>query len=152
MGRRPRCSNALLPDDTLAPVRTNAGTQRCLRFSAAPDQMPPDCRVSTAMAAQQLLAARGVAVRVVSLPSTTVFDRQDAAWREQVLGRGLPRVGVEAGVSRWWAQYGCVAALGIDSFGESAPAAQLYAHFGLDAQRLADLVQAHCAATAEAPQ
>jgi transketolase len=98
--------------------------------------------VSLAMEAQRLLDARGLAVRVVSLPSTTVFDRQDAAWRDAVLGRGLPRIGVEAGVTRWWGQYGCVAALGVDTFGESAPGPQVYKHFGLTAERLADLVQA----------
>jgi len=54
----------------------------------------------------------------------------------------LPRIGVEAGVSRWWAQYGCAAALGVDEFGESAPGPQVYRHFGLTAERLADLVQA----------
>jgi len=80
----------------------------------------------------------------VSLPSSSVFDRQDRAYRDAVLGRGLPRIGVEAGVTRWWGQYGCCAALGIDSFGESAPAPQVYAHFGLTAEALADLVQAEC--------
>jgi transketolase len=100
--------------------------------------------VSLAMAAQQLLDARNIATRVVSLPSSTVFDRQDRAYREGVLGRGLARIGVEAGVTRWWGQYGCAAALGIDSFGESAPAPQLYEHFGLTAAKLADLVQAQC--------
>ena len=97
-----------------------------------------------AMAAQQLLDARKLPVRVVSIPSSTVFDRQDRAWREDVLGRGLPRIGVEAGVTRWWGQYGCCAALGVDTFGESAPAAQVYEHFGLTAERLAALVQAEC--------
>jgi transketolase len=100
--------------------------------------------VALAMAAQQLLDARNIAARVVSLPSSTVFDRQDRAYRESVLGQGLPRIGVEAGVTRWWGQYGCAAALGIDTFGESAPAPQLYEHFGLTATRLADLVQAQC--------
>jgi transketolase len=61
-----------------------------------------------------------------------------------VLGRGLPRIGVEAGVTRWWGQYGCCAALGVDQFGESAPAAQVCAHFGLTAQALADLVGSQC--------
>jgi transketolase len=61
------------------------------------------------------------------------------------LGQGLPRIGVEAGVSAWWGQYGCCAALGVDRFGESAPAAQLYEHFGFDAARLADLVAAQVA-------
>jgi transketolase len=53
-------------------------------------------------------------------------------------------VGVEAGVTRWWGQYGCRAALGIDQFGESAPAPDVFGHFGLTALRLADLVQAEC--------
>jgi transketolase len=100
--------------------------------------------VSLAMAAQALLDSRGLPVRVVSLPSSTVFDRQDKAYRDAVLGRGLVRIGVEAGVTRWWGQYSCVAALGVDQFGESAPAAQVFGHFGLTAQALADLVQAHC--------
>jgi transketolase len=104
--------------------------------------------VALAMAAQQLLDARGVPVRVVSLPSTSVFDRQDARWRQSVLGTGLPRVGVEAGVTRWWGQYGCVAALGVDHFGESAPAAAVFQHFGLDAVHLASLVAAQVEAAA----
>jgi transketolase len=98
--------------------------------------------VAIAMAAQQLLDAQGVPVRVVSLPSSSVFDRQPREWREAVLGRGLPRVGIEAGVTRWWGQYGCVAALGVDGFGESAPGPQVYEHFGLTAQRLAERVVA----------
>ncbi len=100
--------------------------------------------VSIAMAAQELLDARELPVRVVSIPSSTLFDRQDRAYRDAVLGAGLPRIGIEAGVTRWWGQYGCCAALGVDSFGESAPAAQLCAHFGLTAEKLADLVQAQC--------
>jgi transketolase len=96
--------------------------------------------VAIAMAAQQLLDAQGVPVRVVSLPSSTAFDRQPRAWREAVLGRGLLRIGVEAGVTRWWGQYGCVAALGVDTFGESAPAPQVYEHFGLTAKGLSELV------------
>jgi transketolase len=100
--------------------------------------------VGLAMAAQALLDERGVAVRVVSMPSSTLFDRQDKAYREAVLGTGLPRIGVEAGVTRWWGQYGCCAALGIDQFGESAPAAQVFAHVGLTAEALAALVHAQC--------
>jgi len=100
--------------------------------------------VALAIAAQQLLDARDIAVRVVSLPSSTVFDRQDRAYRDSVLRRGLPRIGVEAGVTRWWGQYGCCAALGIDQFGESAPAGDLYGHFGITAEKLAGLVEAAC--------
>jgi transketolase len=97
--------------------------------------------VDLAIQAQRRLDEQGLAVRVVSLPCAELFDRQDASWRELVLGKGLVRIGVEAGVTRWWGQYGCAAALGVDGFGESAPAAQVMAHFGLTAQGLADLVQ-----------
>jgi transketolase len=95
-----------------------------------------------AMDAQKLLDAQGIAVRVVSIPSTTAFDRQSARYRNEVLGVGLPRIAVEAGVTRFWGQYGCVAALGIDSFGESAPAGDLFKHFGLTAENLANTVAA----------
>jgi transketolase len=100
--------------------------------------------VSLAMAAQALLDARGKRVRVVSIPSSTLFDRQQKSYRDAVLGHGLPRIGVEAGVTRWWGQYGCAAALGVDSYGESAPAAAVFEHFGLTAEGLADLVQQCC--------
>jgi transketolase len=103
--------------------------------------------VALATAAQKLLDAEGRPVRVVSLPSSTVFDRQERPWRDAVLPPGLPRIGVEAGVTRWWGQYGCVDALGVDSFGESAPAGRLYEHFGLTAERLAERVRAHCGAS-----
>ncbi|MET0508219.1 MAG: transketolase [Burkholderiaceae bacterium] len=103
--------------------------------------------VALAVAAQRLLDARDLPVRVVSLPSTSVFDRQDRRWRDAVLGcdgpgQAPPRIGVEAGVTRWWSQYGCVAALGVDTFGESAPGPDVYRHFGLTAERLAELVLA----------
>jgi len=96
--------------------------------------------VGLAMRARQLLAEQGVPVRVVSIPGSTRFDRQDRDYRESVLGP-LPRFGVEAGVTAWWGQYGCVAALGVDSFGESAPAADVFAHFGLTPQALADRIR-----------
>ena len=98
--------------------------------------------VSLAVEAQKLLDARETPVRVVSIPSSSIFDRQGKAYRDSVLGSGLPRIGIEAGVTRWWGQYGCVAALGVDTFGESAPAPQVYEHFGLTAAKLAEAVQA----------
>ncbi len=114
------------------------------RADAVASILATGSEVALAMAAQQLLDARNIPVRVVSLPSSTVFDRQDRAYQQDVLGLGLPRIGVEAGVTRWWGQYGCAAALGLDSFGESAPAAQLFEHFGLTAAKLAELVQSQC--------
>jgi len=96
-----------------------------------------------AVEAQQLLADDGIAVRVVSMPSTTTFDRQDAGWQDAVLPVALPAVAVEAAHPDFWRKYvgrrGAV--LGIRSFGESAPAAELYEHFGLTAHRVADAVK-----------
>ena len=71
----------------------------------------------------------------------TVFDRQERAWRDAVLGRDLPRIGIEAGVRAAWGGYGCAAVLGVDTFGESGPAAALFEHFGLTVEALVDQVQ-----------
>ncbi|MED5621592.1 transketolase [Ideonella sp. BN130291] len=97
--------------------------------------------VQLALHAQQLLAAKGIAVRVVSMPSTTVFDRQDVRYKRSVLPDGLPRVAVEAGVTDFWWKYGCAAVVGIDTYGESAPANVLFKHFGFTAENVAATVQ-----------
>ena len=99
--------------------------------------------VSLAIAAQKLLAGAGVAVRVVSMPSTSVFDRQDAAYRESVLPRGSKRVAVEAGVTDYWRKYVGLdgAVVGLDRFGESAPAGDLFKFFGITAEAVADAVK-----------
>ena len=95
--------------------------------------------VELALQARQQLAAEGIAARVVSLPCTAVFDRQHADWQAQVLPRGVPRVAVEAGHPDYWRKYVGLdgAVVGIARFGESAPAARLYAHFGLTAEAVA---------------
>jgi transketolase len=134
-------------DEQVADIR-RGGYVLSDRADAVAAILATGSEVALAMEAQKLLDAQGLAVRVVSIPSTSVFDRQDRAYREAVLGRGLTRVGVEAGVTRWWGQYGCASALGIDSFGESAPAPALFKHFGLTAQALAERVQAEVAAAA----
>ena len=99
--------------------------------------------VQLALAAQKTLAEEGTAVRVVSMPSTNVFDRQDAAYRESVLPRGLPRVAVEAGVTGLWRKYVGLegAVVGIDTFGESAPAPELFKYFGITAENVAKAVK-----------
>ena len=99
--------------------------------------------VPLALAAQKQLAEAGIATRVVSMPSTDVFDRQDAAYREAVLPRGMPRVAVEAGVTDFWRKYVGLegAAIGIDTYGESAPAPELYTHFGITAENVAAAVR-----------
>jgi transketolase len=83
-----------------------------------------------ALKAQELLAARKIAVRVVSMPSTTTFDRQDVKYKKAVLPAGLPRVVVEMGATDGWWKYGPAAVVGIDTYGESAPAPVLFKHFG----------------------
>jgi transketolase len=99
--------------------------------------------VQLALGAQKLLAAEGIAVRVVSMPSTSAFDRQPEAYRAGVLPAGVPRVAVEAGVSDYWRKYvgleGRV--VGLDRFGESAPAGDLFKHFGFTAENVAGAVR-----------
>ncbi len=97
--------------------------------------------VQLALAAQATLAQQGIPVRVVSMPSTTVFDRQDLAYKKAVLPEGLPRVAVEMGVSDGWWKYGVAAVVGIDSYGESAPAPVLFKHFGFTAENVVDTVK-----------
>jgi transketolase len=96
--------------------------------------------VDIAVAAARRLGEQGVAVRVVSMPCVETFHEQDAAWRDAVLPPGVARISIEAGVTWFWR--GVVGAgglaIGIDSFGESAPAPQLYEHFGLTAARVAE--------------
>ncbi|TVO59290.1 transketolase [Denitromonas halophila] len=91
--------------------------------------------VALAMAARERLAATGIAARVVSMPSTSVFDRQDTAWRNAVLPPELPRLAVEAAQpDLWWKTLAGAprsAVLGIDRFGESAPAEALAERFGV---------------------
>ncbi len=98
--------------------------------------------VQLALHAQQQLSAIGIAVRVVSLPSTSVFDRQSVAYKSSVLPAGLPRVAVEAGVTEGWWKYGCAAVVGSDTYGESAPAGVLFKHFGFTAENVATTVRA----------
>ena len=99
--------------------------------------------VPVALGAQKLLIDAGLPARVVSMPSTSVFDRQDADYRNLVLPRELPKVAVEAGVTDYWRKYvgleGKV--VGIDRFGESAPAGELFKHFGFTPERVAEAVR-----------
>ncbi|WP_399696937.1 transketolase [Xenophilus sp.] len=98
--------------------------------------------VQLALKAQELLAAKKIAVRVVSMPSTTTFDRQDAKYKKSVLPAGLPRIAVEMGVTDFWWKYGAAAVVGIDTYGESAPAGVLFKHFGFTAENVAATVEA----------
>ena len=100
--------------------------------------------VELAMGAQQLLAEKGINARVVSMPSTDVFDAQDTDYREAVLPASVrQRVAIEAGVSDYWRKYvgldGDV--VGIDTFGESGPAGEVFQHFGFTAENVAARVE-----------
>ena len=94
-----------------------------------------------------LVAGDGRAVRVVSMPCTQAFDRQDGAYRAAVLPAGVPRVAVEAGVTDGWRKYvGAVddpraAVIGLDRFGESAPAPVLFKHFGFTGEAVAEAIR-----------
>ncbi|GAB3439986.1 transketolase [Massilia solisilvae] len=94
--------------------------------------------VELATKAADALAAEGIAVRVVSMPSTDVFERQDAAYKASVLTRGTPRVAIEAGVTDFWYKYVGLdgAVVGIDTFGESAPAGVLFKYFGFTVENV----------------
>jgi transketolase len=103
--------------------------------------------VALGLGARDALAAEGIAVRVVSMPCTQAFDRQDAGYRADVLPAGVARVAVEAGVTDYWRKYvgarddarGDV--VGIDRYGESAPAAALFKHFGFTVEHVAEAVR-----------
>ena len=93
--------------------------------------------VDLALKAQALLAQRKVAARVVSMPSATTFDRQGDVYKRAVLLPRKPRVAVEmASTAAWW-KYGVSAVIGIDAFGESAPAPVLFRHFGFTSENVA---------------
>lgn len=104
--------------------------------------------VGLAVTAKAELEAAGIKTRVVSMPSTDVFERQDAAYRESVLPNAVRnRVAVEAGVTGFWRQYVGLdgAVVGIDTFGASAPAEALYKHFGITAEHVVAAAKAQLA-------
>ena len=94
--------------------------------------------VELALKAADELAKQGTPVRVVSMPCADLFDRQDAAYKASVLPKGLPRVAVEAGVTDFWYKYVGLegGVVGIDTFGESAPAGVLFKHFGFTTENV----------------
>jgi transketolase len=96
--------------------------------------------VQLALAAQELL---DFPVRVVSMPSTSVFDRQAENYKVQVLPKGMPRIAIEAGVTDFWRKYVGLegAVVGIDRFGESAPAPDLFKHFGFTPENVVNVVR-----------
>ena len=99
--------------------------------------------VGLAMDAQNSLADSGIHVRVVSMPCTNLFDRQDTAYQRSVLPAGVKCVAIEAGVTDFWRKYVGLegAVVGIDTFGESAPAGELFKHFGFTIKNVVKTVK-----------
>ncbi len=99
--------------------------------------------IDLAMKAQEALKAQGIAARVVSMPCTNAFDRQDEAYKASVLPKGVKRVAIEAGVTGFWHKYVGLdgAVVGIDTFGESAPAPELFKHFGFTVENVVNTVK-----------
>ncbi|WP_137009004.1 transketolase [Aquitalea aquatilis] len=134
-------SSLILSRQNLPFVARDAGQIAAIRRGGYVLRDAPDARavliatgseIELALKAQEALAAEGIAVRVVSMPCSNVFDQQDKAWQQSVLPAGLPRLAIEAGVPDFWRKYvgleGDV--VGIDHFGESAPASVLFKEFG----------------------
>ena len=99
--------------------------------------------IGLAMSAQQALAESGINVRVVSMPCTSLFDRQDQAYKDSVLLNGVKRVAVEAGTADFWCKYVGLegAVVGMTTFGESAPAGDLFNHFGFTVDNVVKTVK-----------
>ena len=99
--------------------------------------------IGLAMSAQQALAESGINVRVVSMPCTSLFDRQDQAYKDSVLLNGVKRVAVEAGTADFWYKYVGLegAVVGMTTFGESAPAGDLFNHFGFTVDNVVKTVK-----------
>ena len=99
--------------------------------------------VGLAMQAKAKLADDGIDVRVVSMPCTQLYDRQDRAYRQSVLPDSTPKIAIEAGVTDfWWKYVGHTGAvIGIDTFGESAPAPALFKYFGFTVEHVVDTVK-----------
>ena len=99
--------------------------------------------IGLAMSAQQALAESGINVRVVSMPCTNLFDRQDQAYKDSVLLNGVKRVAVEAGTADFWCKYVGLegAVVGMTTFGESAPAGDLFNHFGFTVDNVVKTVK-----------
>ena len=98
--------------------------------------------VGLAVKSASELSNLGIRVRVVSIPSTSVFDKQKVSYKESVLPNHIPKVAIEAGVTDFWWKYRPDAVLGIDKFGESAPAKDVFEHFGFTVKSVVETVSA----------
>ena len=100
--------------------------------------------VELALKAGEKLAQEGIGARIVSMPCTNAFDLQDQEYRDRVLPKGVVRVAIEAGVTDFWRKYVGLegGVVGIDSFGESAPAGELFKYFGFTVEHVVETAKA----------
>jgi transketolase len=119
-------------------------------LSDAPDNQKPQLvliatgsEVKLALDAQTALAAEGIPARVVSMPSTNVFDRQSKEYQQSVLGQHIRRIAIEAAHGDFWRKYVGLhgEVVSIDTFGASAPAGKLFEHFGFTVQHVVEVAK-----------
>ena len=130
-------------DDQIAAIRKGAYVISDADGSADVILIATGSEVDLAMKSQKELAGSGVKARVVSMPSTHVFDRQDQAYKDSVLTPGVKRVAIEAGVTDFWRKYVGLegGVVGIDTFGESAPGGDVMKHFGFTVENVVKIVK-----------
>ncbi len=131
-------------DEQIAAIRKGAYTLSEAKGNAQVILIATGSEVDLAMQSQAALAEKGIQARVVSMPSTNVFDRQDQAYKDSVLTPGVKRVAIEAGITDFWRKYVGLegAVVGIDTFGESAPGGVVMKHFGFTVENVVKNVEA----------
>ena len=129
--------------DAIAGVRNGGYTVSEAKGAPRAVLIATGSEVSIALAAQNLLADQGLPVRVVSMPCTSLFDLQPLPYRDSILPPRVPRIAVEAGVTDYWRKYVGLegAVVGIDRFGESAPGADVFKHFGFTPENVVKAVR-----------
>jgi len=131
-------------EDQIAAIRKGAYVISEANGNADVILIATGSEVDLALKSKAVLAEKGVQVRVVSMPSTNVFDRQDQSYKDSILTPGVKRVAIEAGVTDYWRKYVGLegGVVGIDTFGESAPGGVVMKHFGFTVENVVKNVEA----------
>jgi transketolase len=131
-------------DEQIAAIRKGAYIISEAKGDAAIILIATGSEVDLALKSQAALAEKGIQARVVSMPSTNVFDRQEQAYKDSVLTPGVKRVAIEAGITDFWRKYVGLegGVVGIDTFGESAPGGELMKYFGFTVENVVKNVEA----------
>jgi len=131
-------------DEQIAAIRKGAYVISEAQGDAAVILIATGSEVDLALKSQAVLAEKGIQARVVSMPSTNVFDRQEQSYKDSILTPGVKRVAIEAGITDFWRKYVGLegAVVGIDTFGESAPGGVVMKHFGFTVENVVKNVEA----------